>query len=75
MSGKIQAFDRRGHAAKLCPVLLPLLAAALVGVSRVDNYWHHWQDIFAGGLIGLFSYSSVSNQAPRANTHVKGSSI
>uniref|UniRef100_A0A7N0UI71 Phosphatidic acid phosphatase type 2/haloperoxidase domain-containing protein n=2 Tax=Kalanchoe fedtschenkoi TaxID=63787 RepID=A0A7N0UI71_KALFE len=53
LSGKIQVFDQRGHAAKLCLVFLPLLAAALVGVSRVDDYWHHWQDVFAGGLLGL----------------------
>ncbi|RVW16970.1 putative lipid phosphate phosphatase 3, chloroplastic [Vitis vinifera] len=55
LSGKIQAFDRKGHVAKLCIVFLPLLAASLVGVSRVDDYWHHWQDVFAGGLLGLFS--------------------
>ncbi|KAL3527012.1 hypothetical protein ACH5RR_011668 [Cinchona calisaya] len=53
LSGKIRAFDRRGHVAKLCIVLLPLLVACLVGISRVDDYWHHWQDVFAGGLIGL----------------------
>lgn len=40
--------------AKLCIVLLPLLVASLVGVSRVSDYWHHWQDVFAGGMIGLF---------------------
>lgn len=27
--------------------------AALVAVSRVDDYWHHWQDVFAGGLLGV----------------------
>ncbi|KAI7739244.1 hypothetical protein M8C21_004441 [Ambrosia artemisiifolia] len=27
--------------------------ASLVAVSRVDDYWHHWQDVFAGGLLGL----------------------
>lgn len=52
MAGKIRAFDRRGHVAKLCILFLPLLAAALVGVSRVDDYWHHWQDVFAGGFLG-----------------------
>ncbi|KAK6941172.1 hypothetical protein RJ641_030703 [Dillenia turbinata] len=36
LSGKIQAFDSRGHVAKLCIVFLPLLVAALVGISRVD---------------------------------------
>ncbi|KAJ7943095.1 lipid phosphate phosphatase 2, partial [Quillaja saponaria] len=53
LSGKVRAFDRRGHIAKLCLVFLPLLIAALVGVSRVDDYWHHWQDVFAGGLLGI----------------------
>ncbi|MCH84552.1 lipid phosphate phosphatase 2-like, partial [Trifolium medium] len=52
LSGKVRVFDRRGHVAKLCLVLLPLLTAALIAVSRVDDYWHHWQDVFAGGLIG-----------------------
>lgn len=53
LAGKITVFDRRGHVAKLCIVFLPLLTAALVAVSRVDDYWHHWQDVFAGSLIGL----------------------
>uniref|UniRef100_A0A3Q7GD72 Phosphatidic acid phosphatase type 2/haloperoxidase domain-containing protein n=1 Tax=Solanum lycopersicum TaxID=4081 RepID=A0A3Q7GD72_SOLLC len=53
LSGKIKVFDQRGHVAKLCLVFLPLLMAALVAVSRVDDYWHHWQDVFAGGLLGL----------------------
>lgn len=53
LCGKIRVFDRRGHVAKLCIVFLPLLVAALVGISRVDDYWHHWQDVFAGGLLGL----------------------
>lgn len=53
VAGKVKAFDRRGHVAKLCVVLLPLLLAAMVAVSRVDDYWHHWQDVFAGGILGL----------------------
>ncbi|KAK4260773.1 hypothetical protein QN277_003846 [Acacia crassicarpa] len=52
LSGKIKVFDRKGHVAKLCIVFLPILMAAMVAVSRVDDYWHHWQDVFAGGLIG-----------------------
>ncbi|KAG4984513.1 hypothetical protein AAZX31_10G256100 [Glycine max] len=53
LSGKIKAFDRKGHVAKLCIVFLPLLVACLVAISRVDDYWHHWQDVFAGGILGL----------------------
>lgn len=54
LSGKIQVFDRKGHVAKLCVTFLPLLMASLVGISRVDDYWHHWQDVFAGGILGIF---------------------
>ncbi|XP_059452873.1 lipid phosphate phosphatase 2-like [Corylus avellana] len=53
LSGKVKVFDRRGHVAKLCIVFLPLLVASLVGVSRVNDYWHHWQDVFAGAILGL----------------------
>jgi len=53
LTGKIAVFDRKGHIAKLCIIVLPLLAASLVAVSRVDDYWHHWQDVFAGAIIGL----------------------
>ncbi|CAO2814925.1 unnamed protein product [Amaranthus hypochondriacus] len=53
LAGKIQAFDEKGHVSKLCIVIFPLLVAALVGVSRVDDYWHHWQDVFTGAFLGL----------------------
>ncbi|KAI4350964.1 hypothetical protein L6164_005366 [Bauhinia variegata] len=53
LSGKTRLFDRRGHIGKLCIVLLPLLLAGLVGISRVDDYRHHWQDVLTGGLIGM----------------------
>ncbi|RAL46609.1 hypothetical protein DM860_004888 [Cuscuta australis] len=53
LAGKIKAFDSRGHVAKLCLIWVPLTAAALVGISRVDDYRNHWQDVFAGGLLGL----------------------
>ncbi|XP_002981022.2 lipid phosphate phosphatase 2 [Selaginella moellendorffii] len=53
LAGKICAFDRQGRVAKLIIVVVPLLGATLVGISRVDDYWHHWQDVFAGAIIGL----------------------
>lgn len=60
LSGKIKVFDRRGHVAKLCLVFLPILIAILIGISRVDDYWHHWTDVFVGAIIGIlvasFSY-------------------
>ncbi|KAI5083009.1 hypothetical protein GOP47_0002752 [Adiantum capillus-veneris] len=53
LAGKLQMFDRRGHVAKLIIVVLPLIGALLVGLSRVDDYWHHWNDVFGGAILGL----------------------
>ncbi|XBI24318.1 hypothetical protein VPH35_049434 [Triticum aestivum] len=63
LSGKIKAFDRKGHVAKLCIVILPLLLASLVGVSRIDNYRHHWEDVLVGGLIGLCFFPTLFTNA------------
>jgi diacylglycerol diphosphate phosphatase / phosphatidate phosphatase len=54
------AFDRRGHVAKLCIIVLLLLLAAMVAVSRVGDYWHHWQDVFTAGALGIVFWRSVS---------------
>ncbi|KAL8142022.1 hypothetical protein V2J09_015054 [Rumex salicifolius] len=57
LAAKMKAFDEKGHVAKLCVVITPLLAATMVAISRVDDYWHHWQDVFVGGFLGtLHSY-------------------
>uniref|UniRef100_A0A0E0BWV7 Phosphatidic acid phosphatase type 2/haloperoxidase domain-containing protein n=1 Tax=Oryza meridionalis TaxID=40149 RepID=A0A0E0BWV7_9ORYZ len=53
LSGKIKVFDCQGHVAKLCIMILPLLIASLVGISRIDDYRHHWEDVFAGSLLGF----------------------
>lgn len=53
LAGKLGFFDKRGHSWKLLPIVLPLVGATLVGISRIDNYWHNWFDVFVGALIGL----------------------
>ncbi|KAG0561857.1 hypothetical protein KC19_9G098100 [Ceratodon purpureus] len=55
LAGKLGVFDRQGHSWKLFPVVLPILGATFVGITRVDDYWHHWTDVCAGAAIGLFS--------------------
>lgn len=60
LAGKIRVFDQRGHTWKSFAVIIPLLCAALVAISRIRDYRHHWQDVLVGGLIGMlfasFSY-------------------
>ncbi|KAJ6811679.1 putative lipid phosphate phosphatase 2 [Iris pallida] len=72
LAGKIRVFDQRGHVAKLCLIFLPLLAASLVAISRVDDYWHHWQDVFAGGFLGLVVSSLCYLQFFQPPYHVDG---
>lgn len=53
-AGKLRVFDRQGRSIKGFIILLPVLGAAMVAVSRLDDYRHHWQDITVGALIGIF---------------------
>ncbi|KAJ1834104.1 hypothetical protein LPJ63_002214 [Coemansia sp. RSA 2711] len=46
--------DQRGHAYKTIVFYLPLFCAALIAISRTADYHHHWQDVLAGSLLGLF---------------------
>lgn len=52
-AGKLGAFDGSGHLYRAALALSPLLGATLVAVSRVNDYWHRWQDVAAGGALGL----------------------
>ncbi|KAI3957916.1 hypothetical protein MKW92_037146 [Papaver armeniacum] len=53
LAGKITAFDQRGHVGKLCVVIFPLLVASGVAITLVDDYFHHWVDVFGGAILGL----------------------
>ena len=32
--------------------MFPFIGAALVAISRTEDYRHHWQDVFIGALLG-----------------------
>lgn len=53
MAGKLSIFDRKGHSWKVFPIVLVLLGATFVGVTRIADYWHHWTDVCAGASIGI----------------------
>ncbi|KAF8923451.1 hypothetical protein BGZ58_002948 [Dissophora ornata] len=60
LAGKLHLFDERGHIYKSVIVLAPLILAAMIATSRVDDYRHHWQDVTVGAFIGsvfaIFAY-------------------
>eukprot|EP00897_Mesotaenium_endlicherianum_P001468 jgi/Mesen1/1349/ME000013S00842 len=53
LAGKLSVFSRSGHVSKLALALLPLLGATAVAITRIDDYWHKWQDVFVGALIAV----------------------
>ncbi|KAF9092078.1 hypothetical protein BGX27_001897 [Mortierella sp. AM989] len=74
LAGKLHLFDERGHIYKSLVVLTPLILAALIATSRVDDYRHHWHDVTVGAIIGMvfavFSYRQYypSLAAPKSGT-------
>lgn len=61
LAGKIGIFDQRGHSWKMFPVVLPILGATFVAITRVDDYWHHWTDVCTGAAIGEWHNNSSSS--------------
>jgi len=52
LAAKLHVFDRRGRLWKMTLVLVPLMGAYLIAISRICNYVHHWQDVLVGGALG-----------------------
>lgn len=48
LANKISVFRRsgRGHSLRVIIVLLPIMAAMLVAITRMRDYWHHWEGIY-----------------------------
>lgn len=57
--GHLQINGLAGRSLKLIAVGVPLLAALLVGISRIDDYRHHWQDVLVGDILGRSCGSDV----------------
>ncbi|CAG8659290.1 142_t:CDS:2, partial [Paraglomus brasilianum] len=51
LAGKLHIFDKKGHTYKSLLTTLPLIGAALIAISRTQDYRHHWEDVTVGGLI------------------------
>ena len=52
LAGKSSLFDKRGYSSRVFWVLLPVLCAGLIGVTRVNDYQHRWVDAIFAALLG-----------------------
>ena len=62
LAGKLHLMDNRGEVWKTVIVLVPLLAAALVAVSRIMDARHHPFDVITGAALGLLTASIAYRQ-------------
>jgi len=48
LANKMSAFRRsgRGHSLRVIIVLVPIMAAVIVAITRMRDYWHHWEGIY-----------------------------
>lgn len=51
--GKLRIFDGQGYLCKLLLSVLPTCIAIGIGITRIDDYMHHWTDVVAGLLLGM----------------------
>jgi len=53
LMGKMQVFSGIAHLWKLIISWLPIFLAVAVGVTRINDYWHHWTDVVTGLTLGF----------------------
>lgn len=75
LMGKLQVYSGTSHYWKLILSWMPIALAVAVGVTRVNDYWHHWTDVAAGLMLGLgvaYMIYIQNYRSPflRADTHV-----
>ncbi|KAF9347326.1 hypothetical protein BGX34_003231 [Mortierella sp. NVP85] len=53
LGGKMHVFDRRGYSLKGVILIVPILTAMLIAISRVQDYRHAAIDVTWGSIIGI----------------------
>eukprot|EP01137_Pigoraptor_chileana_P021815 Opistho-2@85986 len=70
IAGKAHVFDRRGHVYKMVLFMAPFFLALYVGLTRIRDYWHHWQDVTVGGLLGItIAFATYRQYFPALDHH------
>ncbi|KAK9805596.1 hypothetical protein WJX72_006866 [[Myrmecia] bisecta] len=63
--GKLRCFDGSGHPWRLIVSNIPLGIAAWIGITRLQDYWHHVEDVAVGFGLGLLvAYTFYRQQYP-----------
>jgi len=55
LAEKMRLFDPPGFLWKTTVFFTPFVGAALIAISRVTDYRHHWSDVTVGAILGNFS--------------------
>ncbi|KAI8580730.1 hypothetical protein K450DRAFT_235671 [Umbelopsis ramanniana AG] len=70
LCGKLHIFDHQGHVWKSFLVMVPLMGAILVAISRIMDYRHHPWDVIFGSLLGFAAaYFSYNQYYPPLHAH------
>ncbi|KAG0345015.1 hypothetical protein BG004_004030 [Podila humilis] len=73
MAGKMHIFDRRGYSIKGVILIVPIMGAMLVAISRVRDYRHSGIDVTWGSIIGIlcatFAYFQYYPSLTSATSH------
>ncbi|KAL3145164.1 hypothetical protein ABBQ38_001763 [Trebouxia sp. C0009 RCD-2024] len=65
LAGKLRCFDGSGHPWKAIVSVIPTGVAVWIGITRLQDYWHHWEDVTFGFLLGLLcAYVSYRQHYP-----------
>ncbi|KAF8533348.1 phosphatidic acid phosphatase type 2/haloperoxidase, partial [Trichophaea hybrida] len=81
LAGKLHVMDNRGEVWKAFLVLIPLLAASLIAVSRIMDARHHPFDVVTGSMLGIITawvayrqyFPSISNFAAKGQAYPRRS--
>lgn len=74
VAGKLQCFDcKGGQPWRIVIAVLPISGAVYIGLTRIEDYWHHWEDVLAGFILGsLVAYTFYRQQFPPLNAETAG---
>ena len=74
LTGKMHILDNRGEVWKTIVVLVPVLGASMIGISRIMDSRHHPFDVLSSSILGMFvAWVSYRQYFPSiSNTQNKG---